>query len=257
MASVAKGVWGLLGAVALMAVMILEWSWLQRATLHPATSFMLIVGGILLIFPTALVARRALERAPARSRWITQVLHVIVIVLLGNAIVAAVKTGAAWPGPALPFPRVLSLPLLWITGVAAVLAVVNLAVMGLGAPFAPALSQRLATGWMYRWTRNPMGLGTLAFLAALGLWFQSLLFVAWAVLLVTPAWLYFVVVYEERELELRFGEAYREYRARTPLFIPGRRGRAATARGDEATPPPPGPGGERDTGSPHALAGRP
>jgi protein-S-isoprenylcysteine O-methyltransferase Ste14 len=66
-----------------------------------------------------------------------------------------------------------------------------------------------------------MGLALCAFLVAVGLWIQSALFVAWVVLLVTPAWLLFVKIFEERELELRFGEAYREYRAGTPMFFPG------------------------------------
>ena len=225
MRNAVKAFWQLGAGLALLAAMIAEWSWVQRTTFHTGVSVGLIVGGILLVYPAAALARRALERAPGPERgpWVTLALHVVLLVLLGNAIVEAAKTGTAWPGPALPFPRSGSLVLLWVTGVAAVLSVVNLAIIGLGAPFAPILSQRLATSWLYRWTRNPMGLGTLAFLAALGLWFQSLLFVAWALLLVTPAWLYFVVVYEERELEMRFGDSYREYRARTPLIIPGRR----------------------------------
>ena len=32
-----------------------------------------------------------------------------------------------------------------------------------------------------------------------------------------------VKIYEERELELRFGEAYRDYRAKTPFLVPWKR----------------------------------
>jgi protein-S-isoprenylcysteine O-methyltransferase Ste14 len=32
----------------------------------------------------------------------------------------------------------------------------------------------------------------------------------------------FLKVYEERELEIRFGEAYREYREKTPMLWPRR-----------------------------------
>jgi hypothetical protein len=67
-----------------------------------------------------------------------------------------------------------------------------------------------------------MVIAFLAFLVALGLWFQSGWFVLWVLLLVTPALLFFVKVFEERELEIRFGETYREYKAQTPMLIPRR-----------------------------------
>jgi protein-S-isoprenylcysteine O-methyltransferase Ste14 len=67
-----------------------------------------------------------------------------------------------------------------------------------------------------------MVLGTLAFLVSLGIWYQSALFVVWVLVLVTPAWLFFVKVFEERELEIRFGESYLEYKARTPMLFPRR-----------------------------------
>jgi protein-S-isoprenylcysteine O-methyltransferase Ste14 len=44
--------------------------------------------------------------------------------------------------------------------------------------------------------------------------------VLWALILVTPALLVFVKVYEERELEIRFGTSYLEYRSRTPMLFP-------------------------------------
>jgi protein-S-isoprenylcysteine O-methyltransferase Ste14 len=100
------------------------------------------------------------------------------------------------------------------------LVVLNLALKGLGAPFYLALSQKLAVEWMYAWTRNPMVLAALAWLVSLGIWFQSGLFILWVLLLFTPALLYFIKVYEERELELRFGAAYLEYKSKTPLLFP-------------------------------------
>jgi protein-S-isoprenylcysteine O-methyltransferase Ste14 len=35
-----------------------------------------------------------------------------------------------------------------------------------------------------------------------------------------PAMIVFVHVYEERELEIRFGPSYEQYRAGTPMFLP-------------------------------------
>jgi protein-S-isoprenylcysteine O-methyltransferase Ste14 len=34
----------------------------------------------------------------------------------------------------------------------------------------------------------------------------------------TPAWILFVRLYEERELEIRFGESYLHYKTQTPFF---------------------------------------
>jgi protein-S-isoprenylcysteine O-methyltransferase Ste14 len=67
-----------------------------------------------------------------------------------------------------------------------------------------------------------MVLSTYATLLAAGLFFQSLYFVLWVLLLVVPAWIYFLKVYEERELEIRFGAPYLEYKARTAFLWPRR-----------------------------------
>jgi protein-S-isoprenylcysteine O-methyltransferase Ste14 len=39
-------------------------------------------------------------------------------------------------------------------------------------------------------------------------------------ILFAPALLFFVKVYEERELEFRFGAFYLEYKSRTPMLFP-------------------------------------
>jgi protein-S-isoprenylcysteine O-methyltransferase Ste14 len=67
-----------------------------------------------------------------------------------------------------------------------------------------------------------MALAFLAFLLSLGIWFQSVLFVLWVLILFAPALLVFLKVYEERELEYRFGAAYLEYKSRTPMLFPRR-----------------------------------
>jgi protein-S-isoprenylcysteine O-methyltransferase Ste14 len=60
----------------------------------------------------------------------------------------------------------------------------------------------------------------LACLVSVGLWLQSTLFVVWVLFLVTPAWVVFLKLFEERELELRFRETYLEYKAITPFLWP-------------------------------------
>jgi protein-S-isoprenylcysteine O-methyltransferase Ste14 len=136
-------------------------------------------------------------------------------------IIRAVITYHDWSGWVLPIPSKIGLLLVVVTGAAFLLTVVNLALKGLGAPFAVALSRKLASDWLYAWTRNPMLLAALAFFLSLGIWFQSTLFVLWVLILLAPALLFFVKAYE-RELELRFGTSYLEYKSKTPMLFPRR-----------------------------------
>ena len=148
--------------------------------------------------------------------------HYALGILFGTAIIRAILTYQDWAGWRLPIPVEIGLPLVIITGIATLATVVNLALKGLGAPFAIVLSRRLAVDWLYAWTRNPMVLAVLAFLLSMGIWFQSALFVLWVLILFAPALLVFVKVYEERELEFRFGASYLEYKSRTPMLFPRR-----------------------------------
>jgi protein-S-isoprenylcysteine O-methyltransferase Ste14 len=151
--------------------------------------------------------------------------HFVLGFTFGVPIVRAVTTYQEWSGWALPVPSEIGLVLVIITGAAFLLVVVNLALKGLGAPFAIALSKKLAMDWFYAWTRNPMVLAALALLTSLGIWFQSVLFVLWSLIVFAPALLFFVKVYEERELEIRFGASYLEYKSRTPMLFPRKPGK--------------------------------
>jgi protein-S-isoprenylcysteine O-methyltransferase Ste14 len=142
--------------------------------------------------------------------------------LLGVPFIRALTTHQDWSGWVLPVPSEVGLLLVIITGVACLLTVVNLAFKGLGAPFFISLSRKLTADWMYAWTRNPMVLATLAWFLSFGIWFQSVLFVLWVLILFAPALLTYVKVYEERELEIRFGASYLQYKSRTPMLSPRR-----------------------------------
>jgi protein-S-isoprenylcysteine O-methyltransferase Ste14 len=198
------------------------WLWVLNQPLSNIMNLAIIVGGVLLVFPLVWLGRMILDKQPTTSRatWITTFVHYAVGILFGVAIIRAVITHQDWSGWTLPIPVEIGLLLVIITGVAVLSTVVNLALKGLGAPFAIALSRKLAVDWLYAWTRNPMVLAALAFLLSLGIWFQSALFVFWVLILFAPALLVFVKVYEERELELRFGASYLEYKSRTPMLFP-------------------------------------
>ncbi len=186
----------------------------------------IITGGPLLVFPVVWVGRKMLDKQPTMSRavWVTTFVHFALGFLLGIPIIRALTTHRDWSGGVIRVPSEIALALVIITGTVCLLTVLNLALKGLGAPFYIALSRKLAADWLYAWTRNPMVLAVLAFLLSLGIWFQSVLFLLWVLVVFAPALLFFVKVYEERELEIRFGTSYLEYKSRTPMLFPRRPG---------------------------------
>lgn len=224
--AVNRHLWAAASAVAFIGT-LLVWAWLVRQHLPAAVTAFESVAAVVLVIPVARAGRRTLDATPTpeRAAKVTRVVHAWLVLLFGVAVISAMQTAGAWRVVRLPVPRPVAAVLVAVTGAAAVLTVLNLALRGLGAPFAIALSRRLATDWLYAHTRNPMVLATLACLLAVGLWLQSALFLAWHLALFTPALLFCVRVYEERELEIRFGEPYRRYRVSTPFLWPSIRPR--------------------------------
>jgi len=78
--------------------------------------------------------------------------------------------------------------------------------------------ERLATGGLYRWTRNPMYLGIVLMVFGQGILFDDLTYHFYACVL----WVIFhavVVGLEEPHLEKMFGSAYASYKRNTPRWI--------------------------------------
>lgn len=198
------------------------WHSVKDRTWDREVSFIIIVGGPLLVLPVARIGRVMMDARATleRAAWVAIPVHYAVMIPLGAALIEALKRGRAWPGWRIPVPTEFGLALMVVTGIAVLLTVINLAVRGLGAPFAISLSRRLATDWMYAWTRNPMVLSLLAFLLSTGVWLRSLWFILWVLAAVTPVMLAFLKWFEERELEIRFGQSYLDYRVRTPMLWP-------------------------------------
>jgi protein-S-isoprenylcysteine O-methyltransferase Ste14 len=83
---------------------------------------------------------------------------------------------------------------------------------------------RLVTGGLYGWLRHPQYAGLILIVVAFNLMWPTLPTLVMGPILVTVyVWL---ARREDRELALRFGEAFRAYAASTPAFLPGRRGLA-------------------------------
>jgi len=174
---------------ALLAFILFVFWWGSDAPLSHVMNLSIIVGGVLLTFPLVWLGRKLLDRHQTISgaAWTTTFVHFALGFTFGVPIVRALSTHRDWSGWVLPVPSAIGLALVIITGVAFLLTVVNLALRGFGAPFFIALSRKLAADWLYAWTRNPMVLAALAFLLSLGIWFRSVLFVLWVLILFAPA----------------------------------------------------------------------
>jgi len=85
------------------------------------------------------------------------------------------------------------------------------------APWSP--TQKLVIAGLYRYVRNPMILGVLTVLLgeALCLWSQNILI--WALFFFIINTVYFII-YEEPDLEKRFGEEYRKYKKHVSRWLP-------------------------------------
>ena len=82
-------------------------------------------------------------------------------------------------------------------------------------PWKPSL--KLATTGIYAWLRNPMYVGLGLITGGLGIAFAS----DWTLVLLVPAGILLhrhVVLREEKYLEGKFGNAYRQYKERVPRY---------------------------------------
>jgi protein-S-isoprenylcysteine O-methyltransferase Ste14 len=96
---------------------------------------------------------------------------------------------------------------------------VVMSLRGHGTPLPAACARELVTAGPYRYVRNPMAMSALAQGAGVGLYLGSplvLLYVAAGAVM----WHFIVRPWEEEDLEQRFGEPYRRYRASVRCWIP-------------------------------------
>jgi protein-S-isoprenylcysteine O-methyltransferase Ste14 len=219
--------WKMLELFTNLILLALTWGiWLWFATRQPEPVIDLVIAsaGSLSVIPLVFLGRRLLDHQPnmRQAERVTTALHYLLAILLGSAILAATRLGLNSHAWLIPLSPVIGLILMIIAGSLLVLVIFNLVLKGLGMPFALSLTRVMVTEWSYAWTRNPMILSALAFLVGLGLWLRSAIFLIWLLIVLGPVIFVFLKVYEERELEIRFGANYLDYRQRTPMFFPKR-----------------------------------
>jgi protein-S-isoprenylcysteine O-methyltransferase Ste14 len=114
-----------------------------------------------------------------------------------------------------------------VTGI--VLAIPGLYLLGIsnklvrakgGGANAFRLTKQIVEVDIYKYTRNPMSLGYYLLLLSVGFISGSTLLTLGVLLGLVPSHLFLLKYFEELELELRFGESYKEYKQNVPFLIP-------------------------------------
>ncbi|MBI2051588.1 isoprenylcysteine carboxylmethyltransferase family protein [Candidatus Roizmanbacteria bacterium] len=80
-------------------------------------------------------------------------------------------------------------------------------------------TQKLVTVGPFAYCRNPMYLGVILWVIGLGIILNSLSFIL-SGLIVPFLYLIYIKLIEEKELEVRFGRQYLEYKKKVPFIIP-------------------------------------
>jgi protein-S-isoprenylcysteine O-methyltransferase Ste14 len=100
--------------------------------------------------------------------------------------------------------------------------------VGQGGPTPLAPTQKLITNGPYAYCRNPLHLGTILYFLAFGTFMANLTVGLICCLFEVIAVTGYVKGIEEKELALRFGRDYLEYKQNTPFLVPRiRRSRAS------------------------------
>ena len=91
--------------------------------------------------------------------------------------------------------------------------------VGRGTPVPIMATQQLIIQKPYSYCRNPMALGAIVAYLGVAILIGSISAVV-LVLTLTVLLLVYIKFLEEKEMELRFGDAYQAYRRQTPFIIP-------------------------------------
>ncbi|MGO3319752.1 MAG: methyltransferase family protein [Microbacterium gubbeenense] len=138
---------------------------------------------------------------------------------------------------ALPAPvavRVSGLAILVLASALGLWSAATMASLGDGTPLPSATARRLVIAGPYVFVRNPMAVAGIVQGVAVGLVLGSWLVVAWA-LYGSVVWNSIIRPIEERDLEDRFGDAFRAYRDRVSCWVPRRVWAGGTAEGHRAS----------------------
>jgi len=169
----------------------------------------------------ARLEQRLGEAAYRRCAYYRVAASALMVVVVGNYVIYY-----HYPLPIDPLPARFSWPDSVNIVLAAILGLPSLILLVWGnvdagkGPLYPDKTQALYGG-IYEWMRHPQALGEVFLWLVIALLLDSPFLAAFSLLYV-PIW-YCWCVEEEKDLLLRYGDAYAEYRKRTGMFFPRRR----------------------------------
>jgi len=82
------------------------------------------------------------------------------------------------------------------------------------------LTKNVVSGNVYQITRNPMSFGYYMFCIGLGLVLGSTTVTLGSLILIVPSHVFNLKFFEEKELQIRLGKSYIDYKENTPFLIP-------------------------------------
>ncbi|MBU4128547.1 hypothetical protein L6386_06280 [bacterium] len=82
------------------------------------------------------------------------------------------------------------------------------------------MTRRFIKSGIRRYLRNPMSLGGYLFLIGYAIAFSSSYLLLVSLAGIIPAHIFYLKIYEEKELELKFGEEYLKYKKEVPFLLP-------------------------------------
>jgi protein-S-isoprenylcysteine O-methyltransferase Ste14 len=118
-----------------------------------------------------------------------------------------------------PFNLILGLLLSAASWIFAMWSIYSQFTLGRGTPVPLMATQKLIIQPPYSFCRNPMALGAIGMYLGVAILFGSLGAVV-LVFLGAALLLTYIKRIEEKEMEIRFGQAYLEYKKQTPFLIP-------------------------------------
>ena len=120
------------------------------------------------------------------------------------------------------FPRPLELSIMAISLLVSLSlmtwALFELWTKGEGTPAPITPTHRLVTSGPYRWSRNPIELGTNIYFLALGIFFDSLVTGILCMIFGLIVGIAYIKLIEEKEMFVRFGDAYNRYIESVPFM---------------------------------------
>jgi len=106
-----------------------------------------------------------------------------------------------------------------IGGILAIWTIVNQINLASGTPFPMLPTKKLLIVGPFKYCRNPMTLGTIIAYGGIAILIGSFTALL-AVAIIAALLIGYLKIIEEKELEMRFGSEYIEYKKKTPFIIP-------------------------------------